>query len=129
MVKHVASTYDRIMTIGTRLFTWLSGRAVGTDSIGNIYYEERRPRRGLRSRRWVMYAGVPEASVVPAEWHGWLHYMTDEPIPDSARRSWQVPHQPNLTGTAQAYRPPGHDYSGGQRPKATGDYESWTPES
>ncbi len=117
------------MTIGTRLFTWLSGRAVGTDSVGNTYYEEKRPRRGVRSRRWVMYAGAAEASVVPAEWHGWLHYMTEEPIPESARRSWQVPHQPNLTGTAQAYRPPGHDYSGGHRPKATGDYKSWTPGS
>ncbi len=117
------------MTIGTRLFTWLSGRIVGKDTTGNIYYEERRPRRGARSRRWVMYAGLPEASAVPAEWHGWLHYMTDHPIPLSARRPWQTPHQPNLTGTALAYRPPGHDYRGGERASATGDYESWTPGS
>jgi len=32
-----------------------------------------------------------------------------------------------LTGSPQAYRPPGHDFQGGQRAKATGDYEPWTP--
>lgn len=117
------------MTIGTRLFTWLSGRAVGKDSAGNVYYEERRPRRGVRARRWVMYATQAEASAVPPEWHGWLHYTTDEPIPLAARRAWQIPHQPNLTGTPLAYRPPGHDYRGGHRAPATGDYESWTPGS
>lgn len=121
--------YMSRMTIGTRLFTWLSGRPVGTDAAGNIYYAERRARRGARARRWVMYVGAAEASRVTAEWHGWLHYMTDQPIPLSARRSWQVPHQPNLTGTPEAYRPPGHDYRGGHRDHATGDYESWTPGS
>lgn len=117
------------MTIGTRLFTWLQGRAVGTDPAGNVYYEERRSRRGARPRRWVMYKAEAEASLVPPEWHGWLHYTTDQPIPLSARRPWQKPYQPNLTGTPLAYRPPGHDYSGGHRPPATGDYESWTPGS
>ena len=34
---------------------------------------------------------------------------------------------PVATGTASSYRPAGHDYNGGQRAKATGDYESWTP--
>lgn len=117
------------MTIGTRLFTWLAGRAVGKDVRGNVYYEERRARSGARARRWVMYAGVPEASTITPEWFGWLHYTTDEPIPDSARQPWQTPHQPNMTGTPLAYRPPGHDYLTGQRPPATGDYESWTPGS
>ncbi len=117
------------MTIGTRLFTWFAGRAVGTDPAGNTYYVERRARSGVRARRWVMYAGEPEASVVAPEWHGWLHYMTDEPLAISARRPWQTPHQPNMTGTPSAYHPPGHDYQGGKTPSATGDYESWTPGS
>ena len=42
---------------------------------------------------------------------------------------WQKPHLPNATGTAASYRPPGHDYEGGHRARATGDYEAWTPES
>ena len=121
--------YMTAMTIGTRLFTWLSGRAIGMDAMGNVYYEERKPRRGARPRRWVMFAGKPEASAVTPEWHGWLHYVTEHPIPESTRRPWQTTYQPNMTGTAQAYHPPGHDYRGGARESATGDYESWTPGS
>ena len=117
------------MTIGTRLFTYFHGRPVGTDDAGNRYFEEKRPRTGLRTRRWVLYAGAGDASEVPPEWHAWLHYTTDQPIPMASRRPWQIPHKPNLTGTPDSYRPPGHDYKGGHRPKATGDYESWTPGS
>jgi NADH:ubiquinone oxidoreductase subunit len=117
------------MTIGTWLFTRLKGRQVGRDAAGNVYYEERRPRAGLRTRRWVIYAGPPEASEVPPEWHAWLHYTTDAPLPAEVRRPWQKPHQPNATGTPLSYRPPGHDYRGGQRARATGDYEAWTPGS
>lgn len=117
------------MSIGTRLFTRLRGRSIGSDALGNIYYEERRARAGVRRRRWVMFKGVPEASVVPPEWHAWLHYTTDTPLPDTGRRPWQKPHQPNATGTPFGYRPPGHDYKGGHRAPATGDYEAWTPDS
>lgn len=116
------------MTIGTRLFTWLKGRAVGTDAAGNTYYEERRPRAGRRTRRWVMYRDADEATLVTPEWHAWLHHTTDAPLAAPAR-PWIMPHQPNLTGTAGAYRPPGHDYAGGKRAPATGDYEAWTPGS
>ena len=117
------------MNIGTRLFTLLRGRRVGTDGTGNIYYEERRARSGLRGRRWVTYAGRPEATKVPPEWDAWLRYTTDTPLPMSARRAWQRPHRPNPTGTPASYRPPGHDYEGGHRARATGDYEAWTPEA
>ena len=117
------------MTIGTRLFTYFRGRLRGTDGAGNRYYEDKRIRRGLRVRRWVLYAGEAEASAIPAEWHSWLHYTTDAPIPMTGRQPWQKPHEPNLTGTPAGYRPPGHDYMGGHRAKATGDYESWTPGS
>lgn len=116
------------MNLGTWLFTKLKGRQVGTDAAGNIYYEAGAPRPGAhKARRWVVYAGSPEASEVPPEWHAWLHYTTDEPLPDTGRRAWQKPHRANPTGTAASYRPAGHDYSGGQRASATGDYEAWTP--
>ena len=118
------------MNLGTWLFTKLHGRRVGTDALGNVYYEERRPRGdGVRARRWVIYNGPPEASLVPPEWHGWLHYTTDAPLPEGPKRPWQKPHLPNLTGTPMSYRPPGHDYQGGERARATGDYEAWTPSS
>jgi NADH:ubiquinone oxidoreductase subunit len=89
-------------------------KKIGSDALGNTYFEAP-PRKGkfkgdyTRPRRWVMYNGKPEASSVPPEWHGWLHYQT------------------NVTGTNQAYRPPGHMLEGGKRDKATGDYEAWSP--
>jgi NADH:ubiquinone oxidoreductase subunit len=35
--------------------------------------------------------------------------------------------RPNPTGTPAAYRPRGSILASGERPKATGDYEAWTP--
>jgi NADH:ubiquinone oxidoreductase subunit len=110
--------------------TWRKGDRVGIDAYGNTYYKAKPIQGYKRDRRWVVYKGAPEASAVPPEWHGWLHYQSDAvPTNETAsfRRPWQKPHQPNLTGTEQAYRPPGHILSGGNRDAATGDYEAWQP--
>ncbi|HTI79567.1 MAG TPA: NADH:ubiquinone oxidoreductase subunit NDUFA12 [Acetobacteraceae bacterium] len=118
------------MDIGTRLTILLRGRLIGTDAIGNRYYLEKSKSPGrLRARRWVAYAGEKEASAVPAEWHAWLHYTTDAPIPVADRHPWQKPHLPNATGTPYGYRPSGHDYRGGRRDAADGDYEPWSPDA
>ena len=113
------------------LFTMTSRKKkVGRDQFGKTYYEAPARKGYKRPRRWVIYKGTPEASAIPPEWHGWIHYQTDT-VPDadenSYRRAWQKPHVPNLTGTNQAYRPKGHVLSGGQRDRATGDYEAWVP--
>jgi NADH:ubiquinone oxidoreductase subunit len=117
------------MSIGTRVHTWLFGEYVGADQFGNRYYRDKRTKGQKRERRWVLYNGEVEASRVPPEWHGWLHRtVADPPKPEAQQpRPWQKPHQPNLTGTGQAYRPPGHTLKGGQRAKGTGDYEPWIP--
>lgn len=117
------------MNIGTKIFTWLRGIPVGTDADGNRYFTEKRPRAHGRTRRWVIYNGPSEATAVPPEWHSWLHYTTDQPLPETGRKPWQKPHQANATGTAASYRPAGHDYRGGARVAASGDYEAWTPGS
>jgi NADH:ubiquinone oxidoreductase subunit len=116
---------------GLIINTLRHGGAVGQDALGNRYFEERRPTRpDGRARRWVLYAGrARDASLVPPEWHAWLHFTTDAPLSDANRRPWQRPHEPNLTGTAFAYRPKGHDYAGGARPHVSADYESWTPDA
>ncbi len=114
----------------TRLFTWFRGARVGADEAGNIYYRERKPPRGRRERRWVVYAGEVEASAVPPDWQGWLNH-TREASPAEApslKRPWQKPHEPNRTGTPAAWRPPGALLSGRERDRATGDYEAWTPD-
>ncbi len=122
------------INFGTRLVTWLRGELVGRDGQGNRYY---RIKRGgtvhddslRRERRWVIYKGEVEASRVPAEWHAWLHHTTDEIPPEGGppKQPWQKEHERNLTGSTEAYRPPGHMLKGGRRDKATGDYEPWTP--
>ena len=119
------------MTLGTRLFTLWRGERVGDDDAGNRYFRDKKPRAakhaGGRERRWVVYAGEAEASAVPAEWHAWLHHTTAE-VPDGrAKLAWQKEHRANATGTALAYRPPGHVLAGGIRQPATGDYEPWRP--
>lgn len=116
------------MNIGTRIHTWLNGRKVGRDADGNVYYEDKRASHGERVRRWVIFAGPDDASAVPPEWHAWLHYTTDAPL-SVAPRPWLKPHRPNPTGTPASYRPGGHDYQGGHRARATGDYEAWTPDA
>lgn len=112
----------------TRVFTWMRGEKVGEDAFGNVYYQERRKVDSLRRRRrWVVYRGRAEASKVPAEWHAWLHYTTEAPVPRTSY-GWAKPHQQNMTGTEAAYYPPGHDRHGWKRDKASGDYEPWQPE-
>ena len=99
------------MTLGTRLLTWLRGEYVGIDSLGNRYYREKGQRavvrgggRASREKRWVIYAGEPEGSKVPSEWHAWLHHTTDDvPQPGSRHRHpWEKEHLPNMTGTPYA---------------------------
>lgn len=116
-------------TIGTRLFTFLHGRCVGTDTFGNRYYTERRQAKKGRTRRWVIYKGTAEPSKVPSLWHAWLHYSTDM-LPDqmsAPHYEWQKEHIPNLTGTAGAYVPPGHIHRGARRDASASDYEAWSP--
>ncbi|WP_424136851.1 NADH:ubiquinone oxidoreductase subunit NDUFA12 [Roseomonas chloroacetimidivorans] len=119
------------MSAMQRWLSGLSGRRIGTDSNGNVYFESRGDFLNYgRKRRWVVYAGEPEATTVPPEWHGWLHFTVDSPLDTAQRLPWMKPHQRNLTGTPQAYRPSGHDHAGGQRrAQSAGDYEAWTPGS
>jgi len=125
------------MTVGTRIMTWLRGELVGTDVLGNRYYRDKSQRklergggRFSREKRWVLYNGEPEGSRVPPEWHAWLHHTVNEIPSDGGKPKyvWQKPHQPNLTGTPDAYRPPGSVIRGGHRAPTTGDYEAWKPE-
>jgi NADH:ubiquinone oxidoreductase subunit len=127
-----------------RIFTWWNGATIGAlydigrrgvlvgeDEQGNKYYQERKASLDGRPRRWVVYNGVAEASRVPVDWHGWMHHTFEDPptVAPFKLKAWEKPHQPNRTGTPGAYHPPGSLERGGQRAKATGDYEAWTPEN
>ena len=117
-------------TLGTKFHTWRKGERVGEDEFGNVYYQGGTDSEG-RTRRWVVFNGYAEASAVPPGWNGWLHHTLETPPSemDYRPRSWQKPHQPNLTGTSGAYRPKGAIGNPAGRPRATGDYDAWTPGS
>lgn len=62
----------------------------------------------------------PDPSQIPAEWHGWMHHTTDEPValradykPPKYVTSW-VPH---LTGTDLAYHPHNYPLNPGYQPR------------
>ena len=116
----------RKRTSGTRhtqLFTWRKGVRVGEDDQGNVFYENRE-----KSKRWVIFNGEIEASKISPDWHGWLHHTWDETPSDKplVHKSWQKPHQENLTGTVAAYAPAGSIRQA--KPADRSDYEAWVPE-
>lgn len=119
-----------IESFGTLLHTLLHGRRVGADEFGNRYYVGKGDHReGGRQRRWVLYKGAAEASKVPPDWHAWLHHTiatppSEQPLP---AKPWEKEHEANRTGTAAAYVPQGSVLAGGERPRATGDYQAWRP--
>jgi NADH:ubiquinone oxidoreductase subunit len=110
-------------TLGTQVYTFRKGVKVGEDAAGNVFYRSKDGKR-----RWVIYRGESEASRVSPDWHGWLHHTWDT-APNEApvrRKPWEKPHEPNLTGTAAAYAPPGSIRAGA--PTERRDYEAWSPE-
>ena len=72
-------TWWHSQTLGTALTTWRHGELVGMDEQGNRYYRDKNGKSiNGKTRRWVVYNGDVEATRVPPEWHGWLHYTVDE---------------------------------------------------
>ena len=118
-----AATWWNGQTLNTQFYTWCKGEKVGEDEQGNAYYRDKNDKK-----RWVIFNGEAEASRVSPDWHGWLHRTFDEvpsekPLP---KKSWEKPHQENLTGTLMAYAPAGSIRSG--TPDERRDYEAWSPE-
>ena len=116
-------TWWNSQTIGTQLFTWRNGVKVGEDQQGNVFYRSKDGKK-----RWVIFNGEAEASRISPEWHGWMHHTwdelpTDRPLP---HKPWEKPHLANLTGTPEAYAPPGSIRK--PQPQPRQDYEAWSPE-
>ena len=107
------------MSLGTWIYTLINGAIVGKDEFGNKYYQQ--GSKVERPQRVVVYKGNVEASGV-TEWHAWLHFTVDEPLTVQAAqaRAWQQAHQPNQTGSPNAYRPEGHLLRGGNRRRYRG---------
>lgn len=116
-------TWWNSQTLNTQFWTWRHGVKVGEDEQGNLFYQSKDAKR-----RWVIYKGESEASLISPEWHGWLHHTwkeapTEQPLP---RKVWEQPHRPNMTGTPEAYLPAGSLYRA--KPVERRDYDAWRPE-
>ena len=109
------------MKFFTKLKISLFCNKVGIDSFCNKYYESK---NGTIKKRFVIYNGIEETSRVPAIWHSWLHYTTNDIPSENAniKTAWQKTHLPNLTGTK-------FNYSALQYKNkyCKNHYESWNP--
>lgn len=86
---------------------------VGVDEFGNKYFEKADAQVGRN--RWVVYAKADnfktqDASAVPAEWHGWLHFISDvNPSNHTFEKPiYAVQAKANMSGTSSRYVPKGH---------------------
>jgi NADH:ubiquinone oxidoreductase subunit len=106
------------MSFIDKLFIKFSSKKIGEDEFGNQYF------LGKTGKRFVIYNGIAEASKVPFEWHGWLHYSTNNPPVkvNTGKFSWQKIHLPNLTGTKGAYCPKNSKIK-----TTNSNYEAWKP--
>lgn len=92
----------------------LSANSVGTDEFGNEYFLHKK-----NGKRFVIYNGIAEPSKVPMEWHGWLHYTTNNLPASTHKFSWQKIHLPNLSGTINSHQP---------KNTTNQQYQAWKPE-
>lgn len=119
-------------TWGTSWTTYLRGEEVGTDQYGNRYFRTRGgkpdPAFGY-DRRWVIYKDLAEATMIPPGWYRWMHHLTDTLPQDQnyIAREWEKPHRPNMTGTAEAYRPQGSIFRPDPEAGVSAGYDAWTP--
>lgn len=107
----------------------LGARLVGVDKTGNKYYEKLANTQFGR-HRWVEYADIKNynASSVPPEWHGWLHYITDhtpEQLEELKPVRYGDEHKPNLSGQGVefTYHSKGHALNPSQKDWTR--YEPW----
>jgi NADH:ubiquinone oxidoreductase subunit len=124
VLKKIFTWWDGA-TLGTSLEIWRTASKVGSDELGNVYYQARKS-----GRRFVVYNGLNDAARIPPDWHAWMHHQIDG-TPDEALPpppKFLKPPTGNLTGTPSAYRPSGAIERGGLRAAASGDYEAWTPD-
>jgi NADH:ubiquinone oxidoreductase subunit len=106
------------MNFINKLAIKFSCQKVGADEFGNEYFKNK------SGKRFVVYRGIAEASKIPAQWHGWMHYNEDSaPVEINTHKfAWQKIHLPNLTGTKNAYSP-----KNSAAKKTSSKYEAWEP--
>ena len=116
-VKQIFIWWHR-QTIGTFIYTLFTGKLVGTDEFGNKYYSN------AKKKRWVIYNNRVESTMIPPEWHLWIHFLKNKkPSDNPIKFNWQKKYEENLTGTTKAYKPDGSLNSDSK--KDMKKYETW----
>eukprot|EP00294_Goniomonas_avonlea_P014861 CAMPEP_0114559968 /NCGR_PEP_ID=MMETSP0114-20121206/11203_1 /TAXON_ID=31324 /ORGANISM="Goniomonas sp, Strain m" /LENGTH=150 /DNA_ID=CAMNT_0001745471 /DNA_START=18 /DNA_END=470 /DNA_ORIENTATION=+ len=112
------------------------GVCVGTDKFGNKYFEDKSEQ--CDRARWVDYADTQQfdPTMVPPEWHGWLHRITDK-TPDQLGKpeKYEADHQFHPLVGGPTYHPPGHFASHNPKKQEEGarigsknpQYQAWQP--
>ena len=114
-------TWWHRQTLGTFVYTLFAGKFVGEDEFGNKYYSDSKEKK-----RWVIYKNRVESSKIPPEWHLWIHFIKqNKPQNNYNKFTWQKPHEENLTGTPNAYKPEGSLSL--DTKKSMKKYETWKP--
>jgi NADH:ubiquinone oxidoreductase subunit len=101
---------------------------VGFDEFGNQYFEAKKTTNS-KKRRYIIYNGIAEPSKVPASWHGWIHYTTNDLPGNSYNHLWQKIHLPNLTGTKFSHFYLGNQFKKNIRNKVDPSYQPWQPKN
>ena len=113
-------------TVGTKLYTFLKGKKVGEDYLGNSYFES----KNLESR-WCIYRDQSEASRISPEWNSWLRYISNTvPTSDNITYEWQKRFDGNTTGLDSAYKPSTKRVGSLKEDLENyhSDYKAWEPE-
>lgn len=115
-------------TLSLMLFTRRHGTLIGADQFGNQYYQHASS-KDILHKRWVVYNGYADASRIPPSWKAWLYDEACDP-PDNSpdtRKPWIMPYEENLTGTPEAYKPKGSQFSRvSKQGSASKHYTPWT---
>ena len=114
IIKEIFTWWNQ-QTLGTRITIFLFGKFVGKDNFGNKYYQTK------KGKRFIIYNGEVDASKIPNEWYSWMHFTPNkiENTNELKKFDWQKPHQPNLTGSNEAYSPKGNTEATKKK------YKSW----
>ncbi|MAP24654.1 MAG: hypothetical protein CMM87_03875 [Rickettsiales bacterium] len=91
---------------------------VGSDSVGNTYYQSTTQKNDLA--RWVVYNKGNDPTTLPPVWAAWLQSKT-LPVPQKKQcKDWQKQRLPNLSGTDKAHKP--------EQSNDSYSYQAWTPQ-
>ena len=113
-------------TVGTKLYTFLKGKKVGEDYLGNTYFESKN-----QESRWCIYRNQSEASRISPEWNSWLRYISNTiPTSDKTTYAWQKRFDGNATGLGSAYKPSARRAGPSKKDfeHYQSDYKAWKPE-